>query len=148
MQNQNTQNSFSNLAALFLAEIIRSRRTSLRRAAEISQRVVEMLPAMHSESDTLYLLTEIEKDFEEVTSLKQALNFGQAGSETDSYQSEIKEFASEVFTEDMVLSAAFLKDAAAPDSSIQALCLKYPQFCTFLLSHPENVAQLPPLQTI
>ena len=68
--------TFNNLAALFLAEAVRSRRISLARAAEISHRVLNLLPRMNTESKILSLLTEVEKDFEEVSALKQALHFG------------------------------------------------------------------------
>lgn len=130
------------LVALFLAEAIRSRRTSLPRAAEISHRVVQRLPKMNTENDALLMLTEIEKDFEEVTALKQALRFGYEASEIKVYENEIKEYASKVFEKDIQSSTAFLQDAAEPGMNIQQLCLKYPQFCNYLYSQPDKVGAL------
>jgi hypothetical protein len=120
------------LVALFLAEAIRSRRTSLPRAAEISQRVVANMAKMNSEDQALAMLTDIEKDFEEVSTLKQALHFGYEPSDVKVYQSEIKEYAAKVFIKDMNLSTLFLQDSAMPGMTIQQLCLKYPDFCNFL----------------
>lgn len=133
---------------MFLAEIIRSRRTSLARAAEISQRVVRMLPAVRSESQTLSMLTDIEKEFEEIAALKQALHFGYSASDVKVYEKEIKEFASDVFLKDMAFSVSFLKDAAKTGISIQQLCLKYPQFCNFLFDNSDKSSLLTELKAV
>jgi len=145
MENSSTAN-FHNLIALFLAEIIRSRKTSLSRAAEISQRVLHMLPNMNSESQALTMLTEIEKDFEEISTLKQVLHFGVQESQMTIYEDDIKEFAAHIFVKNIDLSASFLKDAAKPGMTIQKLCLTHPEFCQYLLSHPEKMSILPPLR--
>lgn len=126
------ENGFGQLVALFLAEIIRSRRTSLRRAAEIAYRFVSLVPSLSSETEALEMLTAIEREFEEVAALKQALHFGYNDSDIKVYEKEIKEFASMVFVQDMVQSATFLQDAARPEMTIQKLCLRYPQFCGFM----------------
>jgi hypothetical protein len=146
MQAQTTTQNFSNLVALFLAEAIRSRRTSLPRAAEISHRVVSSLGKLKSESQTLELLTNIEKDFEEVASLKQALHFGYHNSDVKVYETEIRDYASRIFAADINLSNAFLQDAARPGMTIQQLCLKYPDFCKFLTSCPAVAGVLPELK--
>lgn len=133
------------LVVLFLAEAIRSRRTSLPRAAEISQRVVLDLPHMNSEGEALAMLTDIEKDFQEVSALKEALHFGYHHSDVKVYEPEIKEFASRLLTQDMSLSTIFLQDAATPAMTIQELCIKYPNFCKYLLNS-QKAEFLPELQ--
>jgi len=134
--------NISQLIALFLAEAIRSRRTSLARAAEISHRVISKLNFLNSESQALFLLTEIEKDFQEVSVLKQALHFGYHPSDVKVYESEIREFASKLLLRDINLSNAFLQDAARPGATIQEVCLKYPDFCDYLLHSSEKGAML------
>jgi len=126
------QFEFAELIALFLAEVIRSRRTSLRRAAEISRHVVLEIKGINGEEDALRMLTNIEKDFEEVATLKQALHFGYGKSSIKVFEGEIKEYASRVFVTDMVMSSEFLQDAAKSGMTIQELCLKYPEFCNFV----------------
>jgi len=123
---------------MFLAEVIRSRRTSLSRAAEISDRVIQLLPQMKTEAETLNLLTDVEKDFEEMVVLKQALHFGYSETDVLVYEHDIKEYAARIFTEDMALSVAFLQDASKPGMDIQRLCLKYPDFCQYLAGDPNN----------
>jgi hypothetical protein len=122
----------------------------LHRAAEISSWVVENLNQMTTEVTTLALLTEIEKEFEEVSTLKQALHFGYKESDIKIYEHEIKFYASEIFMKDMVLSATFLHDASKPDMTIQELCLKYPDFCKFIISstNPEKAQLLSGLQQV
>lgn len=139
-----TQN-FSNLVALFLAEAIRSRRTSLPRAAEISERVVSQLKNCKDENQTLSMLTDIEKDFEEVSSLKQALHFGYNSSDLKIFEKEIKEYASKIISQDLKLSTQFLEDAAQPSANIQQLCIKYPKFCDYLFLNSDKAKLLPEL---
>lgn len=130
--------NFQQLVALFLAETIRSRRTSLARAAEISQQVLEHLPFAKSENQILSILTDIEKDFQEVSALKQALHFGYRSSDIKVYEMEIKDYASRIFSSDIQKSANFLADAAKSDMTIQKLCLQYPDFCQFLAKHSDK----------
>ena len=138
--------NFTQLVAYFLAEVLRSRRTSIRRAAEISRRVLHLLPKMHSEGEVLSALTEIEKEFDEVSTLKQALNFGYNASDIKVYEKEIKEYASKTLAHDMQLSSTFLAEAAAPNMTIQELCIKYPDFCRYLFTTSEKAQLLPELK--
>ncbi|MCL5774591.1 MAG: hypothetical protein M1333_00085 [Patescibacteria group bacterium] len=131
--------SFKQLVAMFLAEVVRSRRTSLARAAEISDRVIQLLPDMKTEAEALSLLTEVEKEFEEMVVLKQALHFGYKENDVQVYEHDIKDYAAEIFSKDMSLSVAFLHDAARPGMDIQKLCLKYPDFCDYLMRDPNNL---------
>jgi len=146
MPTQSTTQTFYDLVALFLAEALRSRRMSLGRAAEISRRVVSGIGTLNSEGQALELLTNIEREFEEVTSLKQALHFGYRLSDVKIYETEIRDYASKIFARDMNLSNAFLQDAARPDASIQQLCLKYPEFCQYLCSFSDKAELLPQLR--
>lgn len=146
MPDASVAQTFNNLVALFLAEAIRSRRMSLPRAAEISHRVVSSINMLKSEDQTLELLTNIEKDFEEVATLKQALHFGYHSSDVKVYETEIRDYASIILTQDINLSNAFLQDAARPGANIQMLCLKYPGFCEHLSSFPEKAGLLPQLR--
>src|SRR5438105_4090415 len=93
--------NLNQLVALFLSEEIRSHRTSLSRAAEISERVIPKLKSINSESQALSILKDIEKDFEEVSVLKQALHFGTKASDIKVYEAEIKEYASRTFVKDL-----------------------------------------------
>jgi len=138
-----THNNFVQLVAYFLAEVIRSRRTSLRRAAEISQRVIDHIQELVSEDQALAWVTNIEKEFEEISSLKMALHFNYQASEVEVYEKEIKEFASGLFEQDLALSASFLKDASSVDNSIQQLCIKYPGFCEYLMKKTDKAELLP-----
>jgi|GEM_PF-1292779 len=127
-----------NLVSLFLAELLRSRRASLSRAAEVASHVVQKLSTLRSEDDALTLLGTLEHEFAEVIALKQALHFGYREEDIRVYEREIREYAATIFGTDMVLSSSFLKDAAEPAASIQTLCLKYPDFCQYLIASSEK----------
>jgi len=128
------------VVVLFLSEILRSRRTTIARAADISSLVLEALSNVSSETEVLNLLEEIEKDFEEVTVLKQALHFGYRETDIKVYEKEIREFAAELFSNDMVASAEFLQNAAQDGETIQQLCLQHPDFCKFLMTQTDKAA--------
>lgn len=130
--------NINQLVGLFLAEIIRSRRTTIKRAAEICRRVVNLLGRIKSEAEVLLMLEDIERDFEEVAILKQALNFGYSPSDTRVYEDEIKIYVARLFERDIVGSAQFLQDAAEDSATIQHLCIKYPEFCRFLLTSTDK----------
>jgi hypothetical protein len=133
---EETKNSvnLNNLIALFLAEAIRTKRTSLSRAAEISSHVIAKMKNLKSEEEALLVLTNLEKDFEEVSSIKQALHFGGETSDIKIYEAQIKDYASKIIAKDIGSSNSFLQDAAGPEMTIQKLCVKYPDFCRFLIS--------------
>lgn len=116
------------------------------RAAEISHRVVQRLPGMNTEEDALLMLTDIEKDFEEVSALKQALHFGHQSADIKVYEAEIREYASKVFEKDINASSAFLQDAASQGVTIQQLCLKYPDFCDYLFACSDKAPALAGIQ--
>ncbi|MEK7161984.1 MAG: hypothetical protein AAB729_04840 [Patescibacteria group bacterium] len=146
MQAQAQALNLNELVALFLAETIRSRRTSLARAAEISQQVLDHLPSLKSEDQMLSTLTEIEKDFQEVSALKQALHFGYQSSDVKVYEPEIKDYASKILASDIRRSAVFLADAAKSDMTIQRLCLQYPDFCQYLSKNSDKSSLLAELE--
>jgi hypothetical protein len=140
------QNNFVQLVAFFLAEIIRSRRTSIRRAAEISELIIRNMSSLVSESAALNWIEEIEHDFEELTNLRQALRFNYDASSIQVYEKEIREFAAALFQQDMAKSASFLKDAAKANNTIQELCIQYPEFCSFLITKTDKAPLLAELQ--
>ncbi len=129
-----TLEGFNQIVALFLSEVLRSRKTSIKRAAEISSRLTEGLLKVQTEPEVLGLLTAMEKDFEELSTLKEALHFGIKESDLRIYEHEIKEYAAELSKADLVRSAKFLQDAARKNNTIQQLCLQYPDFCRLLMS--------------
>lgn len=130
------------MIAMFLSEAIRTKRITLARAAEISQRVVADLPFIMNESGALMMLTDIEKDFGEITVLKQALHFGYHASDIKIFEQEIKDYAAKIFVRDIPLSNRFLQDAASVGMTIQQLCLKYPDFCDYLQNHTNKAEVL------
>ena len=135
-------NGFNRIVSLFLAEELRSRRVSLARAAEISRRVLQNLGNIHSETDALNMLSDIEKDFEEVGVIKQALHFGHAQPDVKQYEQQIKEYASDLLKQDIESSATFLRDCSGPQADIQVLCVKYPKFCEYLSRNSDAVEAL------
>lgn len=131
-------NGYRQLIALFLAEVIRSRHTTIHRAAEVARAVVHGFEQIHTEEDALRYVTDIEREFEEVGRLRQALHFGNKPFEVSVYEQEIREYAARLFEQDMVTSSEFLQVAAKKHMTIQELCVKYPDFCEYLYRNKEK----------
>ncbi len=126
------------IVGLFLAEIIRSRNTTVTRAAEISSQVMRAMEKLRDdEVAMLHLLGELEKDFQQVVALKQTLRFGHEDNQIREFDKEIREYASELFKISMVISAGFLRDAAE-STSIEKLCKQHPDFTDFLLTKTDK----------
>lgn len=134
----NAPQELRNLISLFLCELLRSRKISLSRAAEVAYGVIEKLSEITNESEALSFLGSLEKDYEEVLALKQALHFGYKEEDVHVYEKEIREYAASLFDSNMVVSSSFLHDAADPRATIQTLCLKYPDFCTYLIASSDK----------
>ena len=67
------------------------------------------MSSVKSEAQALAMLTDIEKDFEEVTALKQALHFGYQPSDVKIYEEEIKTYAAKIFERDIKASNTFIQ---------------------------------------
>lgn len=70
------------------------------------------------------------------------MHFGTYTSDIKIFEQEIKEYASRIFQKDISQSSAFLQDAASQDSSIEKLCLKYPDFCQYLVDYSDKAELL------
>ncbi len=128
------------IVSLFLSEIIRSRNTTVTRAAEISSQVMRAMEKLRDdEVAMLNLLGQLERDFQEVIALKQTLHFGHEDNQIQAFDKEIREYASELFKVSMVISAGFLRDAAE-SPSIEHLCKHHPDFTDFLLTKTDKAA--------
>jgi hypothetical protein len=126
------------IVSLFLSEIIRSRKITIPRAAEISSQVLKAMEQLRDdETEMLRLLDQLEKDFQEVAALKQTLRVGKGDLDVRVYDEEIREYSAELFKTNMVASAAFLRDAARSDS-IDKVCAVYPDFCNFLIEKTDK----------
>ena len=110
--------------------------------------VLQNMGKIQTEEQLLQLLNQLEHDFEEVTALKDVLHFGHDNGEIKIYDHEIREFAANNFPHDAVSAAAFLQEAAQSGMVIQTLCLKYPDFCHFLIYNSDKSEAVNNLQLV
>jgi hypothetical protein len=93
MVSAHTNTEYKKLLALFLSEVLRSRHTSVSRAADISRQVVSHMDKLSGESDVLEVISDLERDFGEVAGLKAALHFEYRDGDVRAYEHEVKEYA-------------------------------------------------------
>ncbi len=128
---------YAKSVCFFLAELLRTRKVELKRAAEIAQKVVENINLLETEQDFLRLIKELAADFEELFHLERRVTFNIQVSDREKLESEVREFAVVAITRDPVLVTSVLTEAMKQGSSIRELSSKFPQFQEFTTAkHP------------
>ena len=69
MPQQDSKNDFAKAVSLFLAEMLRTRSITLRRAADIAEQVINNINLIEGEADFLRLIKDLSRDFEELHQL-------------------------------------------------------------------------------
>lgn len=125
------KDEYAKMVCLFLAEGLRTRRVSLKNAADIAGKVLVHLNLLDTEADFLKLVKELAKDFDELLLLERKLVNQQVRSEKKKLEAQVKEFAIKKLTTDPSAALAILEDAAEGDVTAESLAVKYPEFKTY-----------------
>lgn len=124
----NSKNEYARSVAFFLSELIRTRKTSLRRAADIASRVVIHLNLIDTEQDFLRLIKELTADFEELNKLQERIYISIKVDERKDLEKKVREFAVTTILSDVSLASQILQAASLEDVRINDLFEKFPQF--------------------
>lgn len=129
---QNSKEQYAKLTCLFLAEQLRVKKISLRRAADIAQKVVVNINLVDSESDFLRLIKELSKDFEELYTLEERVFFWMHANERRKLESSVRAFAIEVFPQNPKLALDVMLEAIKDEVRLDDLRQKFPLFTKYL----------------
>ena len=132
MANQDQKNEYAKSVALFLAELLRTRKISISRASEIAGRVVNNINLIDTEEDFLKLIKELMSDFDELDHLHKLVTEKIQISKRVNLENRVREFASQTIITDLTLAANILSDAVSYNCTLEALCAKYPSFKQFM----------------
>ena len=135
MPNEPKKNEYARSVALFLAELLRTRKTNLIRAAEIAQKVVNNINLIDTEHDFLRLIKELSADFEELNKLEPLISFNVHRNERREIEIKVRQFVVSIVSSDMGQALAILQEAIKDDSLLEDLCQKFPQFNQFIQSN-------------
>lgn len=123
---------YAKMVCLFLAELLRTHKISLNRAAEIAQKVVENINLINNEKDFLGLISELNKDFEELFRLEDRVFFHIAVDERKQMESQVRSFVIQIISDDPKMALDIMMEAIKEESKLETLSVKFPKFNDFL----------------
>lgn len=120
---------------LFLAEMLRTRRVSLRRGADIAAAIVVKLDQIQSEAEFLQLVKQLEYEFQELQHLEQDLTFYHKVSQREKLEKLVREFAIQNLPDDPHRAVALMEEALLPGVELSELTKNFPDFGEFVGAH-------------
>ena len=123
---------YAKSVCFFLAELLRTRKITLRRSAEIAQKIIDHINLIDSEEDFLRLIKDMTYDFEELSRLESRVNMHMQVSKRHMMEDEVREFVVNVMGKDARLALSILQTAVSENASVEDLCEKFPQFKEFI----------------
>jgi hypothetical protein len=127
------KDEFAKCICFFLAEQLRTKKITLKRAAEIAEKMLANINLLDTERDFLRLTKELSKDFEELVHLEEQANFRVIEDDRQTNEGLVREFVICTLAEDLKTATAILQDAvSAQGENIETLKAKYPTFKKFI----------------
>lgn len=123
---------YAKCVCLFLAEGLRNHKISLKRAADIGQKVIDHLNLVDSEQDFLRLVKDLESDFEELISLEKIVLLNSQKSDREKMEALVREYVIAEMAADPKLSLSLLTAATNDQATLTDLKNKFPQFAGYL----------------
>lgn len=132
------QEPFAQAVCYFLAEQLRVRRIDLKRAAEISQKVLQNINLVSNEADFLRFIKELSNDFEELQTLEKIVFMNMRAGSRKQMDNAIKEFVVATIVYDLPLATQVLSEAIKVEARAEDLLSKYPQLGKYLRKEPNE----------
>lgn len=126
------QEELAKAVCLFLAEMLRTRNTSLERSAEIAAAVVEKLPTIESEAEFLEIVRTMEADFQELKVLEEDLAFHHQADARQKMEQLVREFAIGSLPGDPERAVVIMEESLKPGSTLASLREKFADFNEFV----------------
>ena len=137
------KNQYAKSICYFLAELLRTRRISLERAADISQKMIDNINLLDSEHDFLQLTKTLAQDFEELIYLKERISLDIGVLKRKDLEDKVRQFVVNVLPNDTTLALNILEEAIKSDIELSELGKKFPEFGQFLTKTPWQNNQPP-----
>lgn len=134
MNTLDQKDQYAKAVSMFLAELLRTRRIGLNRAADIAQKVVANLNLLDSEARFLQFIKELSGDFEELFQLEARVDMHMKFSARHDFEQKVREFAISTLPTDANLACLVLQEAVSENCESEELSAKFPQFKEFINS--------------
>src|SRR6185436_7071636 len=105
------KNEYAKAISLFLAELLRTRKITLHRAADIAQKVVENINLIDTEEHFLKLVKELSSDFDELQHLVERYHMHLKVTDRKDLEHKARMFAIQIMSSDMNLALQVLQEA-------------------------------------
>lgn len=128
----NYHDQYAKSVCLFLAELLRTHKISLGRAAEIAQKVVDNINLIDSEHDFLRLIKELSSDFDELFGLQERIQMNIHVTVRKELENKVREFVIFILPQNSNLALAVLQEAIKDNVRTQDLCDKFYEFKEFI----------------
>jgi|GEM_PF-2200680 len=135
---QNHKEQYAKSVCFFLAELLRTRKIDLKRAAEIAQKVMDNINLIDTEQDFSRLIKGMSADFEELFQLEERLQLNISFNERRDLDDLVREFVASILPQDTNLAFVVLQEAVKDNVQSEDLCVKFPQFREFILKTHES----------
>lgn len=129
---EHNREEYAKAVCHFLSEMIRTRKISLTRAAEIAEKVVQNINLVNTEADFLKLVKELKWDFEELQNLEDRLNLSLKQNELKRMEDKVRDFVIQTMPHDPKLANDILQAAINEGATSDLLCAKFEPFKIFL----------------
>ncbi|MBI4050036.1 MAG: hypothetical protein HY398_01145 [Candidatus Doudnabacteria bacterium] len=126
------QEEMAKAVCLFLAEMLRTRRATLKRCAEIAASVVDKLDMIRTEVEFLSAVRQMESDFQELTHLESDLTFRYQVAERQKMEELVREFAIANLPGDPERAVVIMEESLKAGSTLEGLQKKFPDFNEFV----------------
>ncbi len=123
--------NYAKSISLFLAELLRTRKVQLSRAAEIAQQVLANINLIETEEQFLKFIKLLSSEFEELTRFQDKISFDIQQHSREYLEDSVRQFVILYLSQDVRLACSVLEEAVQPGCTVEQLCGRYPQFKEF-----------------
>ena len=123
---------YAKAVCMFLAEMLRTRKVSLARSAEIAQKVVDNINFIDTEEDFLRLIKERPSDYEELFKLQKIVLLDVERAERRDMEEVVREYVINIMGADARQALDVLVEAVKQEAQLPQLCTKFPKLKEFM----------------
>ncbi len=126
-----SKNDYAKSVSLFLAELLRTRKINLKRAADIAQKVVQNINLIDTERHFLQFVKELASDFEELFPFEELVHLHIHSTDRRDLEHKVRLFVAHIMSSDQPQALNLLQESLRNDVTSAELYAKFPQFRQF-----------------
>jgi hypothetical protein len=129
------QEHYGRMVCLFLAEGLRTRHISVKRAADIAEKVLAHFNLLDSETAFMSFVKELSLEFQELGKLQSKIVKDSHHANRRGWEKAVQEYATGILHSDSRHALDILESASHPDAKLEDILKKFPRFKQFYHSY-------------